>query len=295
MNKTFAELIGHAVDPVEIVDIGAMSEGTECYAGLLASGEARLTGFEPNPEQFAQLKDKPGPCRYLPYFLGTGGKARFHLTNYDGCSSLIEPDPSVIDLFDTIGAGHSGGNFYVKDTAEVETVRLDDLGPDVIADYLKIDVQGAELDVLKNGTEKLKDTIIIQSEVEFLPLYRNQPLFGDMQVFLRDHGFVFHKFIDIVGRTFKPVMQPDRFQPYSQMLWADAIFVRDFTRLGRWSDAQLLKGALVLDLALQSYDLVPLLLAEFDRRRGTATRPAYVANLAGRSLKPLFMNIKPAV
>jgi FkbM family methyltransferase len=295
MDKPFADLIGHPVGPVEIIDIGAMSEGTECYAGLLEAGEARLTGFEPNPDQYARLNEKTGPYRYLPYFLGTGERSRFHLTNYDGCSSLIPPDPRVIDLFDTIAAGHPGGNFHVKEVIEVDTVRLDDLGPDVIADYLKIDVQGAELDVLRHGTEKLKDTVVIQSEVEFLPLYRDQALFGDMQVYLRDHGFVFHKFIDIVGRAFKPVQQADRFQPYSQLLWADAIFVRDFTRLETWSDTQLLKGALVLDKALQSHDIVPLLLAEFDRRRGTKTRATYVASLAGRVLKPMVLNIKPPV
>ncbi len=38
---------------------------------------ATVTGCEPNPEQFAKLKDRPGPYRYLPVFLGRGGRRRF--------------------------------------------------------------------------------------------------------------------------------------------------------------------------------------------------------------------------
>ena len=61
------------------------------------------TGFEPNPAEYARLKDRPGPYRYLPVFLGNGAPATFHRTRYPGCSSLLMPDPKVIDLFMTIG------------------------------------------------------------------------------------------------------------------------------------------------------------------------------------------------
>jgi hypothetical protein len=67
-----------------------------------------------------------------------------------------------------------------------------DLEPCPTPDDMKIDVQGGELDILKNGLKSLHSTLVIESEAEFVSLYENQPFFGDMQVFLRDHGFSLH-------------------------------------------------------------------------------------------------------
>jgi hypothetical protein len=46
-----------------------------CYDRLIAQGLARVTGFEPNPREFAKLSGRTGPYRYLPVFLGNGGSA----------------------------------------------------------------------------------------------------------------------------------------------------------------------------------------------------------------------------
>jgi hypothetical protein len=55
---------------------------------------------------------------------GSGQPATFHLTRYPGCSSLLTPDPKVIDMFMTIGCVEPGGNFHVQKTEIVETVRM---------------------------------------------------------------------------------------------------------------------------------------------------------------------------
>ena len=110
------------------------------------------------------------------------------------------------------------------------------------ADLIKIDIQGAELMALQNGTETVREALVIESEVEFVPLYEGQALFCDLQAFLREQGFVFHKFLDMAGRAFRPFLPPNPHAPLSQLLWADAIFVRDFTELDRWTDTDLLKA-----------------------------------------------------
>lgn len=288
---SFQDIIDHPVPPISIVDVGAMSEGQERYHHLLHSGLATVTGFEPNPEEFARLQGRPGPYRYLPVFLGDGGPATFNIAHYPGCSSLLLPDPKVIDLFETIGASHAGHNFTIVRSEDVETTRLDDIA-DLEVDYIKLDVQGSELEVMRHGTGKLADTVVIECEVEFMPLYRGQPLFGDIQLFLRDQGFVLHKMIDCAGRPLRPFRPPNPYLPMSQLLWADAIFVRDFTRLDSYSDDGLLKAAAVLDVVYGSYDLVALLLGEFDRRRATKIKPRYAESLRHRNLMLQFLNIK---
>jgi FkbM family methyltransferase len=291
-SPNFQEIIGHPIPRIRIVDVGAMPEGEDRYQDLIVSGLAEVTGFEPNPEQFARLAGRPGPYRYLPVFLGSGGPAAFNLARYPGCSSLLAPDPRVIDLFETIGCSDAGGNFHVERVETVETTRLDDLGPELHADFLKIDVQGFELGILRHATAKLKETVVIETEVEFVPLYQEQPLFGDVQCFLRDQGFVLHKLIDVAGRPFRPFRPRNPYLPMSQLLWADAIFVRDFTRLDAYGDDGLLRAATILDMVYASYDLAAMLLQEYDRRQGTQLFRRYIDSLVRRELPFQCLNFK---
>jgi FkbM family methyltransferase len=291
MQQSLSGIFGRTLPTVQILDVGAMSEGQERYQPLVTAGLAQVTGFEPNPTQYAKLKDRGGPYRYLPNFLGNGKPATFHRTRYPGCSSLLTPDAGVIDLFIAIGCADPSGNFHVQETETVDTVRLDDVQPKLGVDFLKIDVQGYELEIMRHGTITLANTVVIESEVEFLPLYRDQPLFGDVQCFLREQGFVLHKLIDVAGRALRPFVLPNPFRPLSQMLWADAIFVRDFTRLDGFSDDGLLKAVAILDLVYCSFDLAGLLLAEYDRRCKTDLLQRYLNTLRPRMVSAKFLNI----
>src|SRR5215212_4992278 len=163
--------LGIELPTLHVLDIGAMPEGNDRYAELIKHGLARVTGFEPNPEIFKHLAARQGPYRYLPYCLGDGRPAKVYLTRYPGCVSLYEPDPAVINLFTSIGA-EPGGNFNVIDTVTVDTRRLDDVPEISPADYIKLDVQGAELDVLRHGLGVLESCLVLECEVEFLPLYK---------------------------------------------------------------------------------------------------------------------------
>ncbi len=285
-----SKVLNHPIPTIDILDIGAMEQGADRYLPLMVTGLGRVTGFEPNPDEFAKLQARGGPFRYLPYFLGTGEPAIFYRTFYPGCSSLLEPDPAVIDLFMEMACARPDGNFHVVETFPVETKRLDDISG-IACDLIKLDVQGYELEILRHGTKTLANALVIECEVEFVPLYKNQPLFGDVQLFLREHGFVLHKLIDVGGRPFSPyeIEKPDA--PISQLLWADAIFVKDFTKLNRYSDDDLLKAAAILDLVYNSYDLAGLLLKEFDRRSGTSLCARYNDAFTKRRLEPKFLNL----
>jgi hypothetical protein len=54
--------------------------------------------------------------------------------------------------------------------------------------------------VMKKGVH------VQQTEVEFVPLYTNQPLFAEVDIALRELGFVFHRFGGMAGRTMKPLV-----------------------------------------------------------------------------------------
>ncbi|HDI6074557.1 TPA: FkbM family methyltransferase, partial [Escherichia coli] len=59
----------------------------------------------------------------------------------------------------------------------IETKRLDDINDIKEVDLLKIDTQGSELNILVGGEQVLNNTLCIQLEVSFIPLYEGQPSF----------------------------------------------------------------------------------------------------------------------
>ena len=132
------------------------------------------------------------------------------------------------------------------------------------------------MDVMRNGTRTLAHSLVVEVEVEFVEIYEGQPLFGAVHEFLSRQGFTFHKLIDLGGRTFRPISMPQLPRmPMSQLLWADAVFVRSLFHLDALDSQMLLKAAVVLHDGYRSLDLVHALLMEHDRRERTRFVPPY--------------------
>jgi len=229
----------------------------------LASGHAHVVGFEPNLRALAELNRRKGPNElYLPHAIGDGRRHTLRHTWLPGMTSLLEPNPTVLALF----AGFPEWGSVVR-TEEIETSRLDDVIETEGLDVLKIDIQGAELMAFQNATARLQGGLLIHTEVEFLSMYKDQPLFSEVEQFLRGQGYMLHKFEPLVTRDLSPVLLgKDPYIGHSQVFWADAIFIRDITRLEALSADQLLRLAVVLYDCYRSYDIVLYLLREHDRR-----------------------------
>ncbi len=77
-------------------------------------------------------------------------------------------------------------------TIEIKTRTLDDYSQEkeLNFDVVKIDVLGGELPILEGGIHSLQKSIIaVVAEVEFVELYQGQPLFAEIDQFMRSQGF----------------------------------------------------------------------------------------------------------
>ena len=100
----------------------------------------------------------------------------------------------------------------------VPTVRLDqvcrDLG--VAAPILmKLDVQGAEIDVLEGASETLQETDVVLLEVSFFNFLKDAPTVVDVLVYMAERDFVPY---DILGLHHRPIDDA--------LAQADLVFVR---------------------------------------------------------------------
>ena len=158
----------------------------------------------------------------------------------------------------------------MENRTEERTMRLDSLEDVARTDYLKVDVQGSEVDIF-NGAEKLltDEILVVHTEVCFIPLYKDQPLFAEIDQSLREKGFLFHKFGGMCGRSFRPMRVEPPTKYISQMLWTDAIYVKNFMEFDSLPDEKLLKLAIILHDVYQSYDMSNLALESYDKKNGS--------------------------
>ena len=86
--------------------------------------------------------------------------------------------------------------------------------------FLKLDVQGYELEILKGGTNTLQSAEAVLMEVNLLALHDGAPLFHESAEYMGKHGFQVYDLCGLMRR------------PYDGALWqADVIFVRNSSPL----------------------------------------------------------------
>ena len=148
-----------------------------------------------------------------------------YVTKAPMCSSLYPPNEEYLARF--MGLPELVNLDF---SLQIETTTLDAFCQQENIeeiDFLQIDVQGADLDVLQGAINSLNKTILaIEIEVEYAPLYLNQPLFADVDTFLRSHKF---SLFDLCS-SYRPRYKLDRkssTHPYGQILWGEAFYLRD--------------------------------------------------------------------
>lgn len=272
---------GVVPDIIRITDIGALATGTsEQWKRLVDRGRARLLGFEPQPEECDRCNAMTGEGHhYLPFALGDGTTRSFHLCRFPQTSSFYKPNIDVIARFDCLA-----DLMEVVGTEPIETKRLDDIEEARQTDFLKLDVQGAELEILTHATEVLKHVSMIQTEVCFVELYHGQPLFADIDQFMRARGFELHTLLGFGTRVLKPLSPADipDARP-RQTLWSDAVYLKSDARAAaELGPMSYLKRAVLLHELYDSCDFAARDFQNYDRMTGQYTLQAYASMLRQR-------------
>jgi FkbM family methyltransferase len=193
----------YRVSATGVIHLGAHTgEEAEAYR---AEGIDRVWWIEGNPDLIPRLRAHVEPLgHHVIQSLVSDqdhATAQFHVTNNFQSSSILE--------LGTHARHHP--EVVVTETRQLETRTLESLaaehgiGP---ANFMNIDLQGAELAALRGAGKLLADIDYVYTEVNEEEVYENCPLIEDLDAFLGDQGL----------KRVETLM--------TQMHWGDAFYTR---------------------------------------------------------------------
>jgi FkbM family methyltransferase len=191
-------------------------------------------GFEPNPDHFADLSAADShwrSLRYLPHAIGgQSGTRTLYRPRFGNSSTMLPPNTAIGDAFD------KPQFFDVEETTQVDVIRLDDALDQFDIrnpDYLKLDVEGAEFEILEGAAQTLSTLSAIRVEVCFIEVRQGQRLGMEVGHYLERLGFRLMHMTElnpwrVHGYRAHPAVsrEPIRYSR-GQLVHADFLFMRD--------------------------------------------------------------------
>lgn len=173
MELGLRHLASRGLQPRRIVDIGAFEgEWTRMARDLWP--DAQISMVEANPSKEPILKKTAEAC-----------DATLHM-------SVLGPQEGAEVVFYIMESGSSvlPENSALERRAETfKTTRLDTLLEGAFPDFIKMDVQGFEIEVLKGASAILAQAQGLLVEVSLIPTNQGAPFMSDVVAFMKAQGY----------------------------------------------------------------------------------------------------------
>lgn len=149
----------------------------------------QVDAFEPDsPACEAAQKSAPAHVNFFPVALGKETETvPFYLTKRASGSSLYEPNPDMMYRYSNAAYGD------IDKVLDMDVMSYSDFRQKYDrphANIVKIDTQGSELEILQSfSKEDFNEVVCVLAEVEFVEMYKDQPLFHDIDQYMQSNQF----------------------------------------------------------------------------------------------------------
>ena len=177
---------------INYLDVGA-AEGIPLRWSFLEDGLKKIL-VEPHSETAKDLKIRDNIVIEKVLSKNEGDKLDFYETKKEKCSSFLEPNIDHLKRFPDVE------RFSIIKKINFTTSTLDKEleNLNINPDFIKIDTEGTEIDILKGSTNSLKNVMGIEIETSFFELRKNQPLISDVLNFFSNTNLEFVDFLSII-------------------------------------------------------------------------------------------------
>ena len=212
-------------------DIGARGGVTHPWVNA-TNEQINVTLFEPDVKEFNNLKkNKLDNQKILPYALWSSELELDLNINYDPqTSSIYKSNMDLLMQFDDCY------RFKNISKNKIKTKTIDALyhNNEIIdLDFIKIDIQGGEIEVLKGGKKTLESNLVgLETEVEFAQMYKDQSLFSELEIFIRKE--IGLELWDIKKTYWKYSHKKYNNPTKGRLISGDALFLRPLSNLKSW-------------------------------------------------------------
>lgn len=200
-----------------VIDIGARAGLHHRWAGL----PIKAIGLEADEEECDRLNSSGGDVRFFPYAVGKsdGEMVTLNLTSGIGCTSIYEPNQALLAPY------WHRRYWQVEKRIPITLTTLDTIchRHGIRPDALKLDIQGAELAALQGAEAILGNVLAVELEVAFSETYVGQPLFADIDAFMRARGFSLTKLRTESWRRDTQTRSPHG----ATVLYGDALYLHE--------------------------------------------------------------------
>ena len=250
--------------PIYICDIGASPiDKTDFIDDLYNNSNSKIIGFEPNTEEYNKLEKRNPKKNYYNYAIGDGSEKILNICRGAGMTSFLEPNINYLKNFSWFDT-----NSEIIKKEKVKTEKLDSLKEKI--DFLKIDVQGYESEIIKYGENKIRESLVVQIETSPIPLYKNEKTFSEVIGSIEKLGFSLHMFNKVNTKPFKPMkLNNNVFIGINHLFQLDCVMIRNLDDICNFNKEDLTKMILIMFYSFKSYDLVDYLINIMDKKFNT--------------------------
>ena len=206
-HKSFNNLKAIGYLPKTVLDIGAY-EGHWSREFKTIFPDAAILMIEGQQSKDVKLQEASNSLINTTYKIALLGseEKEVEFNIYETASSVLTEDNET-------NAKVENRNLQLLDKVVKDT-------PFKRPDFIKIDTQGYELEILKGGLNTLKYAEMVLMEVSLLNIYNNCPLVHDVIIFMKAQGYVLYDICSLIKR------------PYDRALYqSDFLFIKETSAL----------------------------------------------------------------